>query len=428
MGLRLHIRTTSSHYWFAENGGGSGVTGRGVWPREWETFELVPRYASNPYGNNQPVALRTHTGQYVTVAPGDPLLLATSTTMPGTEGTFTISFLPGQGVAQLDHLVRFGLRTAAGAWVCAENGGGDVLRANRTALGPWETFVAEHHPEPRGFVRHVALRAGDGRWFLRAANGGGGSAGTDAVRLGDETRFDLVAADRAARDFPHGARVHLRTTSGHYLQAVNGGGTDVTFGGPWPRQWETFVLHLPEWEPPALAYGSQLALRTDAGFYVDATGGAHKASAPKQVVDRTNLFTFTTEAPAGQPTFEVRCGSTANREDTTTSTAFTRLVGPGQGFDLPVPSTLQVLLVGEVRTNQPGAAVEAHITIDGQVANPGVVRLADGTAYRTGTLLAWLSVGAGWHTVDAQWRCVPSGAVPATAYARNRTLAVLGPA
>jgi hypothetical protein len=35
------------------------------------------------------------------------------------------------------------IQTATGNYVCAEGGGGGVVDANRTAIGPWETFTVE---------------------------------------------------------------------------------------------------------------------------------------------------------------------------------------------------------------------------------------------------------------------------------------------
>ena len=45
---------------------------------------------------------------------------------------------PGGLIASGD---RVGLRAANGHYVVAEGGGGDVVNADRTALGPWETFT-----------------------------------------------------------------------------------------------------------------------------------------------------------------------------------------------------------------------------------------------------------------------------------------------
>ena len=39
---------------------------------------------------------------------------------------------------------RIALRTENGHYLCAENGGGQELIANRTGVGPWETFTIVH--------------------------------------------------------------------------------------------------------------------------------------------------------------------------------------------------------------------------------------------------------------------------------------------
>jgi hypothetical protein len=431
MAHKLHLRTSGRFYWFADGGGGGAITGKGVWPREWETFEVVPIGMTDPTAplrHGQEVRLRTHAGHYVVAGTGDAVLAAPATTPPGPEGTFVLAMAPGEGDT-LEHLRRVGLRTPAGHWVCAENGGNDVLRANRTAMAEWETFVADFEPEPRGFVRWLALRSTSGRSFLRAERGGGGELSTTGPSVGQDEAFDLVAADRDARDFGDGARVHLRTSNGYFVQAVNGGGTDVTAVGPWPREWETFTLTLAVGEPAHLAYGSRFGLRTDRGFYVRAVGPTSKVQAPRTQMGPEETFVFSRDLEAGQDTFVLLTGSVAGREDRTSSTSYAPLVGPGRQFELyRQRATIQVLFVVDLRSGTSGSAVDVRFVVDGQEAKPGALRVSPSTMWAPVTFTGWLDVSRGMHTVDAEWRYVPSDLGPGgEVTAGKRTLTVLTP-
>jgi len=77
-------------------------------------------------------------------------------------------------------------------WVVAEGGGGRELRADRTGVGPWETFI------------------------LRDKNGG---------------------------DLWHGDEVNIIVDNGAYLVAENGGGSNMNANRWNPGPWETFRIY-----------------------------------------------------------------------------------------------------------------------------------------------------------------------------------------
>lgn len=185
---------------------------------------------------------------------------------------FTLE-LPPSGPGVLTHLGRFVLRAFNGMYVCAENGGGGVLVANRQAAAEWETFLADSHPEPPEYCRTVYLRCADGRRWLSAFGGGGEGLSSTATRAGGSEKFELIAADPGSGGFPANAQVHLRTSSRHYLQAANGGGGEVSARGPWPREWETFTLTLPE-GAAQLDDGQPFGLMTATRRFVSAEPGA----------------------------------------------------------------------------------------------------------------------------------------------------------
>ena len=89
MSMKISLRANNGLWVCAEGGGGREVVANRAVPREWETFELTSAQDSSrvpSYGEQ--VHLKASNGQYV----------------------------------------------------CAEGGGGREVVANRTALGPWETF------------------------------------------------------------------------------------------------------------------------------------------------------------------------------------------------------------------------------------------------------------------------------------------------
>lgn len=416
MSVAMHLKTANGYYAQATNGGGGEVSAKGPWPREWETFTL--RSASGDWADltaGSTVLLRAVNGQYVTADGPGGALVATAQT-PTAPTRFTLVMAPGEPSA-LGHLASFGLRAPNGKLVCAEGGGGGILAANRDVMGPWETFVAVLHPEPADAVLTTGIRTISKVHFLQADSGGGAALSARGPWAREWETFDLVAADRGARGFVTGARVNVRTDSGHYLQAEGGGGGKVSAAGPWPREWETFTLVVIG-RRPWLRPGGSFALRAANGRYVEAEaggGGAVVATATTLTAAATFTATDRVEPPHQSQTLDV---AAAAREDQTTSTAFTRLV-PGLGsLRTTAPGVMVATFVSEART-APGARLEVRVTVDGAVMNPGPCVLTDSTTYATRAYAAWTDVAPGYHTVDVEWRS-SGGQV----FARNRSLTV----
>jgi hypothetical protein len=135
------------------------------------------------------------------------------------------------------------LRAINGQYVVAEQGGGDVVNANRDAAGPWETFA------------------------LLDINGG-----------------DLVNGDR----------INLRTYGGYYLQATNGGGSSLTGLGTTPTSWETFVVNKVSGSAGAeIRNGDTISLMVANGNYVVAEqGGGGVVNANRTAVGAWEGFTL----------------------------------------------------------------------------------------------------------------------------------------
>lgn len=404
MAPTVHIKTINGYYLQAEGGGGSALTAAGPWPREWETITIVPEaggWADIDHGSR--VRLRAPNGQYVAARGADGRLDATARDGSSAETLFTVELLPGEP-RRFDHFSRFALRAGNGRFVCAENGGNGIVVANRTALGPWETFEARWHPEPADCILTTGIRSVSGMHFLQAEEGGGSALNARGPWVQTWETFDIVAADRTARGLPNGAHVNVRTESWHYLQAEGGGGAKVTAGGPWPREHETFALVVPGrrlWLRPEGTFG----LRTHNGRFVEAEGGGG-AGVNAVATTMTPRATFTAaHEPAPGRTLVHQTVGTVSVEDVTTSTSFTELRAPGHHFNTARTGTFVAQLVGEARMASPGTAMEVQVTVDGKVANPGPATLTSDATYAGRSYTAFLgSIQPGWHTVTAQWR------------------------
>ena len=71
--------------------------------------------------------------------------------------------------------------------VCADNAGANPLIANRTAVGPWETFRLIHNPD--GSISLLAQA--DGR-YVTAENAGAASLIANRTAIGTWEEFDLI--------------------------------------------------------------------------------------------------------------------------------------------------------------------------------------------------------------------------------------------
>jgi len=416
--MKLHVKTANGYYLQALNGGGAEVTAKGPWPRQWETFTLqaaTGEWADVISGGE--VLLQTPDGHLLT-AGGPGGAITASATSPSPDTQFTLVTPVGEP-AELGHLTRFGLRAPNDLYVCAEGAGGGVLAANRTAMGPWETFEAISHPEPTDCVLTTGIRTVSKVHFLQADGGGGAALSARGPWALEWETFDIVAADRASRGLGDGARVNVRTDSWHYLQAEGGGGGKVSAAGPWPREWETFTLVVPG-RRPWLRQGSTFGLKTATGRFVEAeTGGGGAVVATAATLTPAATFTATTRAEPRCQAESLDVGA-GTGEQVTSSMQFAMLA-PGLGSLLTTypTCTMTATFTAEART-APGARLEVRVTVDGKVMNPGPAVLTDSSTYKTCAYTGWLDgVTPGHHTVDVEWRST-GGQV----FARRRSFAL----
>lgn len=127
--------------------------------------------------------------------------------------------------------ITIALKAANGQYLCAENGGGIQIVANRDAKGPWETFTMEvlgNH--------QVALKAANGQ-YLCAENGGGIEILANRNARGPWETFTM-------EDLGNN-QIALKAANGQYLCAENGGGIQVLANRNARGPWETFTLEYP---------------------------------------------------------------------------------------------------------------------------------------------------------------------------------------
>jgi hypothetical protein len=127
----------------AEGGGGGIVNANRDWIGPWETFTLVDLNGGTLW-DGDPVAFRAENGQYLQAVDGGGGTMLAIGGGPWAHETFTILNLsnPGQPIGHEDVVA---LQSWGGWYVVAEGGGGDVVNANRTAIGAWEQFWVVFH-------------------------------------------------------------------------------------------------------------------------------------------------------------------------------------------------------------------------------------------------------------------------------------------
>jgi hypothetical protein len=120
-------------------------------------------------------------------------------------------------------------RAINGQYVVAEGAGGQVVNANRSGAGPWETFSLIDIGGGRN-----AIRTADGVHYWRALGGGGAGLDTQATAIGAWEQFTVVNLG--------GGNVALQTINGHYVVAEGGGGGVVNANRTGIGAWETFAM------------------------------------------------------------------------------------------------------------------------------------------------------------------------------------------
>ncbi|MFC0213914.1 hypothetical protein ACFFK0_15895 [Paenibacillus chartarius] len=114
-----------------------------------------------------------------------------------------------------------------------ESGGGNIIVANRTQRGPWETFWLYIH-DPLNFI--VFLKTHDQRFYVTAEGGGGQILVADRTELGP---WELFRLEQLGNN-----RISLQAHNGQYVCFENGGNSIVVANRNVRGPWETINVEL----------------------------------------------------------------------------------------------------------------------------------------------------------------------------------------
>jgi hypothetical protein len=136
----VNLQASNGQYVVAENGGGGIINANRNVAAAWETFTLVDRNGGLlQHGDS--VHLYTFYWWLLQAPGGGGGSLVGSGTMPHAWETFVLQKVSGSSGSTILNGDKVALRTFTSHYVVAEGGGGGVVNANRTAIGPWETFT-----------------------------------------------------------------------------------------------------------------------------------------------------------------------------------------------------------------------------------------------------------------------------------------------
>ena len=138
----ISFATATGNFLVAENGGGAHVAANRVAIGPWERFVIVDNNGGI-LSHNDVINLRAFNGQFVVAEGGGGGVVNANRDVTVTWEAFHILNLDGfADFLTGDHVA---LQSFNGQFVVAEGGGGGAgpgsVNANRTAIGPWETFV-----------------------------------------------------------------------------------------------------------------------------------------------------------------------------------------------------------------------------------------------------------------------------------------------
>ncbi|WP_312815285.1 stalk domain-containing protein [Sedimentibacter sp.] len=122
---------------------------------------------------------------------------------------------------------KFSFKTLEGYYLCAEDGGGNILTADRTEVGPWEKFEIVNISKG-----YVAVKSDEG--YYLSASDDEESLHVEATEVGKRQKFKLVELDNK--------KVALKTYYDKYVCAENGGGGKVVADRTKIGEWESFEL------------------------------------------------------------------------------------------------------------------------------------------------------------------------------------------
>ena len=140
--------------------------------------------------------------------------------------------------------------TMSGQFLCAENGGGGAVSADRGAAQGWETFgLVDQNGGALQSGDLVFLQTSSGQ-YLMAQDGGGGALVASSPNQLDWESFRVVKQGGSGA-IQGGDVVGLQTkVSGKWISATNGGGSTVNANGAALSTWEAFRIGMSGGAPP----------------------------------------------------------------------------------------------------------------------------------------------------------------------------------
>ncbi len=140
--------------------------------------------------------------------------------------------------------VNFHLRAHNGQYVCAEDGGGRRVIADRHVARGWETFqLLDQNGPPLRSGDQGALRVNNGQ-FVCAEGGGGRELVANRNAIGVWETFTILHADGSGGEIANGQQVALRASNGQFVCAEGGGGRELVANRNAMGIWETFTIEI----------------------------------------------------------------------------------------------------------------------------------------------------------------------------------------
>lgn len=126
-----------------------------------------------------------------------------------------------------DTVEKFSFKTLERYYLCAEDGGGNILTADRTEIGPWEKFQIVNL-----LNGYVAVKSYEG--YYLSASDDEESLHLEATEIGKRQKFKLIELDNK--------KIALKTYYDKYVCAEDGGGGKVVADRTKIGEWESFEL------------------------------------------------------------------------------------------------------------------------------------------------------------------------------------------
>nr|WP_312579402.1 stalk domain-containing protein [Sedimentibacter sp.] len=142
----------------------------------------------------------------------------------------SLTIFPGYAYSRenRDNMVEmFSFKTLEGYYFCAEDGGGSILTADRTEIGPWEKFQIVNLTNG-----YVAVKSYEG--YYLGASDDEESLNLEETEIGKRQKFKLVELDNN--------KIALETYYDKYVCAEEGGGGKVVADRTKIGEWESFEL------------------------------------------------------------------------------------------------------------------------------------------------------------------------------------------